>query len=83
MSKTNKSFGTTTKRFDSKFELKEYFNLEPGPGTYCSQSTTTGGELSLMSSSTNLYSNTTHNTQGFGNGFVSKTSRFQEIPIDR
>jgi hypothetical protein len=31
---SNKSFGRTTKRFDANYELKEYFNREPGPGTY-------------------------------------------------
>lgn len=30
----NKSFGATSKRFDTKFEMKELFNREPGPGTY-------------------------------------------------
>ena len=27
-------FGTKQRRFDAKLELKEYFNNEPGPGTY-------------------------------------------------
>lgn len=30
----NKSFGATSKRFDTNFDMKELFNREPGPGTY-------------------------------------------------
>jgi len=28
------SFGAKNKRFDAKLEMKEFFNREPGPGTY-------------------------------------------------
>jgi hypothetical protein len=37
--KTNREqqFGTKQRRFDAKIELKEYFNKDPGPGTYARQ----------------------------------------------
>jgi len=30
----NKSFNSSSKRFDGKLDMKELFNREPGPGTY-------------------------------------------------
>ena len=54
--------------------MKEFFNRDPGPGTY----TNSTAESSIMGSTTS----TTSNIRGFLNGFVSKSDRFKELPID-
>lgn len=69
---SNKSFNTTTKRFDRKMDMKEFFNREAGPGTY-SVSTAESSQMGSMS---------VNNMQGFGNGFASKTERFKETTMD-
>jgi hypothetical protein len=32
--KKEQMFGVKQRRFEAKLDLKEYFNKEPGPGTY-------------------------------------------------
>lgn len=51
--------------------MKELFNREPAPGTY---SVSTAESSVMNSTSRSLY--------GYGNGFVSKTDRFKELPMD-
>ena len=70
----NRSFLSTEKRFDQNYEMKEIFNKDPGPGTY-SNSTAESSVMTGISSQTN--------TQGYGNGFVSKTERFKEMPMNQ
>ena len=40
------SFGSKELRFDGQLELKEYFNRDPGPGTYNEQENTVENSLS-------------------------------------
>lgn len=61
------SFGTTVKRFDPNQDFKELFSRDPGPGSYSVISST--GD-SVINGSVQF------NTQGTGNGFVSKSDRF-------
>jgi hypothetical protein len=55
--------------------MKELFNKDPGPGTY-SVST---ADTSIMGA----ISTTSHSTKGLGNGFISKTDRFKEMPMNQ
>lgn len=61
------SFGTTVKRFNANQDFKELFSRDPGPGCY-SVISSTGGSV--------INGQMQFNTQGTGNGFVSKSDRF-------
>ena len=65
--KAQRSFNTTEKRFDPNHGFKELFNREPGPGSYSVISTAADSVIS---------GGISFNTQGTGNGFVSKSDRF-------
>lgn len=69
---TAKSFGTTVKRFDPQHEFKELFSRDPGPGQYSVISTAVDSAISGSAQATVK----SFNTQGSGNGFVSKAERF-------
>jgi len=62
--KHQQSFGTTSRRFDVKTDIKEVFNRDPGPGSYKVPNNQTNQESSSI--------------KGFGNGFVSAAQRFLE-----
>ena len=58
------------KRFDPKQDFKELFSRDPGPGSY---SVISNAADSVISGANSIVS---FNTQGTGNGFVSKADRF-------
>lgn len=58
------------KRFDPNQDFKELFSRDPGPGSY---SVISSAADSVISGVTTINS---FNTQGTGNGFVSKSDRF-------
>lgn len=43
----------TTKRFDAKMEMKEFFNKEPGPGSYSCDLSTNAGSVMTENSNGN------------------------------
>ena len=59
------TFGVKTRRFDAKLELKEYYNKDPGPGTY--------ENFQHIDEVQNLES---VSKRGYLNGFASKGNRF-------
>ena len=63
--KKENTFGVKTRRFDAKLELKEYYNKDPGPGTY--ESFQHIDEVQNVESVSK---------RGFLNGFASKGNRF-------
>ena len=48
----NNSFNSTSKRFDNDHNFKEYFNREPGPGSYGTPSTALSSQISGTSNTT-------------------------------
>jgi hypothetical protein len=58
------------KRFDPNQDFKELFSRDPGPGSY---SVISSAADSVISGANSIVS---FNTQGTGNGFVSKADRF-------
>jgi len=65
--KHQQSFGTTSRRFDVKMDIKEVFNRDPGPSTYNTSQSTCAASVESTS------------VKGFGNGFVSAAQRFIEM----
>lgn len=53
-------FGSKSRRFNAKLELKEYFNRDPGPGAY-----------NNIKSIDEMLAAESTSKKGFGNGFTS------------
>ena len=73
--KAKQSFGSKDLRFDGKLELKEYFNRDPGPGTYSENASTVESSLMFqMERAKGL------DGQAYEKKFGTKQKRFEIMP---
>lgn len=69
-------FGSSIKRFDSKQDLKQYFNMEPGPGTYAENSDSIKDKL--LKNDTTMSTRNYNVSASYSQSFSAERSQFDK-----